>query len=174
MDRRRQNNQQQQQLPTAEKEPAAVKLCNSTAYEQQQLPTAVKLRRSAPDEQLPLTAAKLRNKLVDDPDPDPASACLLPPRILPSRSPIPPEVVSLPAGDKLRNRRAAAVGGCHKELARLDPFLPDPEPKRRTRSADVPDSEVSRNLRSAFRFGGLGNMTRLLLRQVSDSFTKMF
>jgi hypothetical protein len=37
---------------------------------------------------------------------------------------------------------------------------------------DVTDTELSRNLRSAFRLG-LGNMGRML-RQVSDSFTKMF
>lgn len=123
---------------------------------------------------------------------DPTAAALLPARILPPGSPIPLEVVvSCPAFSrsspptakqqlpmtmpplpvdhkKLLARRH--LGGNLKELDRL--VLPEPETRRRTRSADVTDTELSRNLRYAFRLG-LGNVTRML-RQVSDSFTKMF
>jgi hypothetical protein len=63
---------------------------------------------------------------------DPAVAALLPARVLPPGSPIPLDVVALPcSADKLRTRRQLT----NKELVRLQSFLPEPEPKRRTRSA---------------------------------------
>lgn len=125
---------------------------------------------------------KLRKLEVQDASPVEQHASLLPrSRTLLRMSPIPSAVVCLPSLDDARVR-FAAVGAPRKdqsrvrskELLRLDPFLPDPDSlfRRRTRSADVGDTVVSRNLRSAFRFG-FGNM-RTLIRQVSDSINNMF
>jgi hypothetical protein len=75
---------------------------------------------------------------------DAASASLLPARVLPPGSPIPLEVSMRPASPvaasppSLRARRQLAAAGSSKELARLDTFLSEPEPMRRTRSAGVP------------------------------------
>jgi hypothetical protein len=73
---------------------------------------------------------------------DAASASLLPARVLPPGSPIPLEVSMRPASPvatppALRARRQLAAGSS-KELARLNTFLSEPEPMRRTRSAGVP------------------------------------
>jgi hypothetical protein len=75
---------------------------------------------------------------------DAASASLLPARVLPPGSPIPLEVSMRPASPvaasppSLRARRQLAAAGSSKELARLDTFLSELEPMRRTRSAGVP------------------------------------
>jgi hypothetical protein len=78
---------------------------------------------------------QLHTKGGEEEEPEPATAALLPTRVLPSRSPIPLDVVlsrpGSPSTDKLRMRRQPS----NKELVRLQPFLPEPEPKRRTRSA---------------------------------------
>ena len=74
---------------------------------------------------------------------DAASASLLPARVLPPGSPIPLEVSMRPASPvvatppALRARRQLPAGSS-KELARLNTFLSEPEPMRRTRSAGVP------------------------------------
>jgi len=78
-----------------------------------------------------------------DEETDAASASLLPARVLPPGSPIPLEVSMRPASPvvatppSLRARRQLAAGSS-KELARLNTFLSEPEPMRRTRSAGVP------------------------------------
>ena len=105
----------------------------------------LQLRKCRENEQLSDPAAKLRKGSSEEPDP--ASASLLPARVLPSRSPIPMELLltysrpsspkqlfpPLPAADKLRSRRQLAGGS--KELAGLNTFMSEPEPRRRTRSA---------------------------------------
>ena len=105
----------------------------------------LQLSKCRDDEKLADPAAKLRKGNSEELDP--ASASLLPARVLPSRSPIPMELLlnssrpsspkqlfpPPPTGDKLRIRRQLTAGS--KELARLNPFMPEPEPRRRTRSA---------------------------------------
>lgn len=120
---------------------------------------------------------KLRN--LDPTNPDAKSASLLPRSVL-RVSPIPSEVVQPPlSGRKVSEKISPEKSRLRvrpAELARLDPFLSDPDSgcRMRTRSADIGEHEVARNLRSGFRFNfGLGNM-RTLIRQVSDSFTNMF
>jgi len=125
-------------------------------------------------ENTPAMLEVLRIKKLRDLEEEPPSdeAALLPTSIL-RISPIPSEVVLAPSAPLNTGSRRLKVRS--KELSRLDSFLADPEPdyRRRTRSADVvTDMEAGRNLRSALR-QGFGNV-KTLFRQVSDSFTSLF